>query len=99
MFKVPLSADPAAGTATLLDEALASAASTANLTTGQAPPLDTSFSGYTIGQRIPSSTLVDGALTPAGPFAIPIDPFSGYCVDGGRPVGMGLSVPQPASVR
>ena len=90
--------DPAPGTAALLDTALADAPPTA-FAAAPAPPVDTKALGYRVGQRIPAGVLRNGAIAPSGPFALPIDAFSDYCLQGGLPIGARLDNPPPASVR
>jgi hypothetical protein len=89
--------DPAPGTSTLLDQALAGSPKSFH---GAASPTSASTAaGYTIGTRISIGLKQDGAVQPAGSFALPIDPFSGYCVDGGLSIGFGYDSPGPTHVR
>ena len=93
-------ADPAPGSLNLLDDALVASAPSARLPAAAAPPPPTPAAGrYSIGARVPAGLLRDGAVQHAGVFALPIDPLSGYCWDGGYPVGFGYDTPGPVSVR
>lgn len=92
-------ADPAPGSSALLDTALTYDPDEAAFSSPAAPPVYASARGYQVGQRIPSGMLRGGTIAPSGPFALPIDPFSDYCLEGGLPIGVGLDRPPPASVR
>ena len=89
-------ADPATGSATLLSSSIEETGRD-TLLPAAPPAAATGLTGYQIGERITVARLGDGILSEDLSFALPSDPLSGFCMDGGLPVGAGLDTPVPAT--
>jgi hypothetical protein len=89
-------ADPAPASGVLTDESIKGLSPLPQ----PAAPLSPSLpSGYRIGQRIPIGLQFQATITNNAFFSLPIDSFSGYCVDGAHPIGMGINMPHMSTVR
>eukprot|EP00892_Ulva_mutabilis_P008943 jgi/Ulvmu1/6420/UM003_0049.1 len=81
--------DPEPATAAILEEALNKLPDLPQ----EAPPGAEDIGTYRVGQSIPIGRQLNATITQNGVFSLPVDPYTGFCLDGGLPLGMGMDEP------
>lgn len=87
-------ADPEIATAAVLETALNKLPELPQAAAPATPDNGT----YRIGQRIPIGRQLGATIKQNGFFSLPVDPYTGFCADGGLPLGMGIDAPSASTV-